>query len=235
MNIRDIAVLAVLALFILAGLYRGFLPTLMSIAANVISWASGMIFMPIVSHMVTGNKALFNMLLYYTEGSEFIGDVELAKTAVSSINSTNLTSIINKSSLPMPFAKEIAANVKNRAFEAAGAVTLGDYYNQTIVCVVINIIAFLLIFCVIRILLALIIEGVDYSLRLPVLTQLDKPLSAGFGLLNGICIMFIAFMVMPMILIILDFDFVHNLVDSSFFTPIFYNANLLLSLIPGTC
>ena len=235
MNIIDLAILGILAVFILSGLYRSFLPTVMSLAANVISWASGMIFMPIVSSLVTGNQTIFNMLLYYTEGSEFIGDVELAKTAITDIAPAKLTSIINSSSLPYPFSKEILENINNRAFEASGGITLGDYYNQTIVCVVINILSFLLLFFAIRILLGFIIEGIDYSVRLPKLVQLDKPVSAGFGLLNGVGILFMVFMVLPIVLIVFDFDFVHNLVNNSFFAPVFYNGNQLISLIPGTC
>ena len=235
MNLLDLMIIIILGIFVLGGVYKSFLPTVLSIAASVVSWASGMIFMPIVSRLVTGNKTIFNMLLYYTEGSEFIGDVELAKTSINSITPAKLESIINKSSLPFPFAGEITENVSSRAFEASGAVTLGDYYNQTIVCVVINIIAFMLIFFAVRLILGFLIEGVDYSIRLPELSQLNKPLSAGFGLLNGILILNILFMVLPLVLIVLDFDFVHEIVDNSMFTPVFYNSNLFLFLIPGTC
>ena len=235
MNLIDAFIILILGMFVLAGIYKGFLPTVMSLAADVISWASGMIFMPIVSRLVTGNQSIFNMLLYYSEGSEFIGDVELAKTAVTELNSTQITNIVNNSSLPTPFSKEILTNINNRAFEANGAVTLGDYYSQTIVCVVVNIISFLILFFAIRILLGFIIEGIDYSVRLPVLSQLNAPVSAGFGLFNGIAILFMLFMVLPIVLIVFNFDFLQDMVDKSFFTPIFYSSNLFLSLIPGTC
>lgn len=234
MNLIDIFILGVFAMFILAGIYKGFLPTVMSLVANVVSWATGMIFMPVVTNMVISNKTVFNMFLYYAEGSEFIGDVELAKTAITDLSSSRITSIVNNSSLPFPFSKEILSNINSRAFEGAGAVTLGDYYSQTIVCVVINIISFLLIFFIIRVILGFLIEGVDYAVKLPVLSQLNVPISAGVGLLNGICILFVICMVLPIILIVFNFDFLHEMVDNSFFTPVFYNANGLLSLIPGT-
>ena len=235
MNVIDLAIIGFLSLFVLAGIYKGFLPTVMGLISDVISWASGMIFMPVVSNLVTGNKTIFNMLLYYTEGSEFIGDIELANTAITDISQTELTGIINNSSLPYPFSKEIIENINNRAFEASGCVTLGDYYNQSIVCVVVNILSFLILFFAIRIILGFIIEGIDYSFRLPELTQLNAPISAGFGLLNGIAILFMLFMLVPIILIVFNFDFVHNLVDNSFFAPIFYTSNQLIALIPGTC
>ena len=235
MNLIDFAVLIALGLFILSGIYKSFLPTIMSAAANIVSWASGMIFMPIVSHLITGNKSLFNMLLYYTEGSEFIGDVELAKQSIKSFSPAELNEIVTESSLPIPFAKKILTNIEHEAFADSGAITLGDYYNQTIVCVVVNIIAFLLIFFVLRLILGFIIEGLDYSVRLPVLSQLDTPISAGFGLVNGVLILLVVFMVLPILLIVLNFEFVHNMVESSFFTPLLDSSNLLLRLISGTC
>ena len=67
------------------------------------------------------------------------------------------------------------------------------------------------------------------------LTQLNTPLSAGFGLLNGVGILFVVFTVMPLILIALNFGFVHDIVDGSLFAPVFYNSSWLLSLMPGTC
>ena len=57
MNIIDLAVILVLAFFVLSGIYKGFLPTVMGIAANIVSWACGMIFMPIISNLVTGSAA----------------------------------------------------------------------------------------------------------------------------------------------------------------------------------
>ena len=235
MNLIDLAVLLMFVLFILAGIYKGFISSMLSIAANVVCWACGMIFMPIVSNIVTGNSKLFNMLLYYTEGSEYIGDVELAKTSIEAISQKDIASIVKSSSLPFPFGKEIIANVKNRAFAGSGAITLGDYYNQTIVCVVINIISLFLIFFILRLLIGFLIEGVNYTLRFPELTQLNKSLSGAGGFINGVGILFVLFAVLPIMLIVLNFPFIHDIVDNSLFAPIFYHASWLLSFIPGTC
>lgn len=235
MNLLDLAIILALGFFILSGIHRSFLPTVMSLGANMISWACGMIFMPILSDAVRGTKSLFSMLLYYTEGSEYIGDVELAKTSIDSISQAQLNEVVNSSSLPYPFAKEIVQNVESHAFEASGATTLGDYYNETIVCVVVNIISFVMLFVIIRVILGILIEGVDYSIRLPELTQLNAPVSAGFGLLNGVGILFVVFMLVPLLLIVMNFDFVHSLLDNSFFAPLFYHSSWLLSMMPGTC
>ena len=78
MNLLDIAVLAVLVLFVLHGIYRGFLPTLLSIGAYILAWLVAIVLLPVGSNAIRSNEKLFNTMLYYTEGSEYVGNVELA-------------------------------------------------------------------------------------------------------------------------------------------------------------
>lgn len=47
--------------------------------------------------------------------------------------------------LPYPVAKNIADNIAKEQFADSGIVTLGDYFNQTIVSLFINILVFLLL------------------------------------------------------------------------------------------
>ena len=69
MNFIDVAILLVLAITILGGFYRGFVNTVLNIGATIASLLLGRILIPLVSGMVKGSADLFNMLLYYTEGS----------------------------------------------------------------------------------------------------------------------------------------------------------------------
>ena len=69
MNFIDIAILLILAITILGGLYRGFFSTALNVLATAASVLFGRILIPIVSGIVKGSADLFQMLLYYTEGS----------------------------------------------------------------------------------------------------------------------------------------------------------------------
>ena len=93
MNLLDLAILAVFAFFVLSGVYRGFLPTLLAIAAYILSWLLALIFLPAGAKAITANQSLYNQMLYYTEGSEYVGDVEFAKTDISSIGAAELAEI----------------------------------------------------------------------------------------------------------------------------------------------
>ena len=233
MNLIDLFVIAVLAFFMLSGIYRGFLPSVLLIGVFIVSWACGIIFMPLVANSVKSNETLFNMLLYYTEGSEFVGDVELARKNIDSLSPSQISAIADNPKLPYPYAKEIQENVAKQAFRDMNITTLGDYYNQTIVCVAVNILSFLLIFLVTYIILSYAVHAFEYAVRLPKLTQFNIPISAGCGFLKGILMLFAIFMVVPLILIAMQFDFLHQMLDNSVFAPFFYHMSFLLGLMPG--
>ena len=81
MNFIDIAILLVLGITILGGLYRGFVSTVYNIGATIVSLVAARVCIPLVSGLIKGSADLFNMMLYYTEGSEYVAitDVILLK------------------------------------------------------------------------------------------------------------------------------------------------------------
>ena len=98
MNFIDIAILLILAITILGGLYRGFVSTALNVCATAASILFGRILIPVVSGIVKGSADLFQMLLYYTEGSEYVAitDVELTRASISSISSEQLHTVLEK-------------------------------------------------------------------------------------------------------------------------------------------
>lgn len=234
MNLLDIVFIAVILAFILAGWYRGFLFTAISIGAYVVSGGLALLFMPLLAAAVRNTDSLYNMMLYYTEGAEKIADVELSRMQISSISSGELNRIITESDLAFPLDKLIKSNIATESFSDMGISTLGDYFNQTIVCVIINILCFLLLFIVIRVVLAFILNGIDYAAVLPQLRHSDGLIGAGFGVVRGMLALFLIMLVVPLILTVLPFDFIRDMVEGSFFGPFFYHLNFLLHLMPGT-
>ena len=95
---------------------------------------------------------------------------------------------------------------------------------------------FLLVFAVVRIILAFIMGGVDYAWKLPQLRAGDGVLGGGLGLVRGILALFLLFMLLPIGLVFLagKLQFVTDLVRESFFAHFFYRSNFLLSMMPGT-
>ena len=235
MNLIDIAVIGVLALFILHGIYKGFLPTLLSIGAYILAWLAAIVLLPVGSNSIRGSEKLFNTMLYYTEGSEYVNDVELARKSIDEISTDTLNAVFAKADLPYPMAKNIADNIARESFAENGITTLGDYFNQTIVIVFINILVFIAMFAIIRIILAFIINGVDYAWTLPKLRVADRAIAGGIGLIRGILAVFLLFMLLPIVLIVLQgkFAFLTDMVNDSMMAKFFYRTNSLLSMMPG--
>lgn len=235
MNLIDIAVIGVLALFILHGIYKGFLPTLLSISAYILAWLAAIVLLPVGSNSIRGSEKLFNTMLYYTEGSEYVNDVELARKSIDEISTDTLNAVFAKADLPYPMAKNIADNIARESFAENGITTLGDYFNQTIVIVFINILVFIAMFAIIRIILAFIINGVDYAWTLPKLRVADRAIAGGIGLIRGILAVFLLFMLLPIVLIVLQgkFAFLTDMVNDSMMAKFFYRTNFLLSMMPG--
>ncbi len=235
MNFIDIAILLVLAITILGGYYRGFLSTALNIGATLTSFIVARLSIPLVANAIQSREDLFNMMLYYTEGSEYVAltDVELTRTPISSISAEQLRTVISNADLPHPMDTCINRNIATEAFSRQGITTLGDYFNQTIVCVVINILALLVVFVILRILLGCAIRGVEYGRGgFPVLQRFDSPIGAGLGLISGVLLLFVLFLAIPIMLTVLPR--LYEFLEESFFGEFFYRANIFIPLIPGT-
>lgn len=233
MNVLDFIILAVLAIFVLSGIHKGFVYTSVSILFYVICMAFALIMMPMISDLVESNETVFNAMLYYTEGSENIYDVEYSKKDIAEISNAELAVIYAQSKVAFPMDERIAANVEDAAFDQRGIHSLGDYFNQTMVIVTINIAVFLILFAALRIVLGFIIGWFNYAYPLPLLKKLEIPAAAGVGFIRGILAVFLIFMICPVVLTVLPFDVVSELVENSKLAHFFYYSNFILKMIPG--
>jgi len=235
MNFIDIAILLILAITILGGMYRGFVNTVLNIGATVAALLFGRILIPVVSGFVKGSADLFNMMLYYTEGSEYVAmtDVELTRAPISSISSDQLHNVLQNADMPLPMNRCVIKNIASEAFRDSGVTTLGDYFNQTIVCVVINILALIIVFTIVRLILGFLIRGVEYGRGgFPILSRGDGAIGAGLGLIHGVLMLFVIFLIVPVLLTVLPK--LYEFISESFFGDFFYKANFLLGIIPST-
>ncbi len=236
MNLIDIGVLAVLAMFLLAGYYRGFLCTLFDIGAFIVSSLIGYLFGPMLASAIRGSENLYRTMLYYTEGSEFVtsagsAGVELARTDIANVSSEQLLGVMQTTKVPFPFDERIRENIATEAFAGDSVTALGDYFNLTIVNVSISIVSFLVVFMVARLVLVFVIQLFDYAQKgYPMLHTADGLVGAGFGVIRAFLALFLIFMVLPLMLVIFS-DLILPFVETSFFAEFFYTSNFMLSFI----
>lgn len=234
MNALDIAVLLILAIAVLGGWYRGFLSAVLSFGATLLACLIAYFCISPVASLVKDNAELYNVLLYYTEGSEYVAvtDVELTRMPIQKVTLDQLNEIIDNAEMPLPMGARVAHNIAVESFAADGTVTLGDYFNRTIVCVVINIAAFAAVFLASRLLIGFLLQCIAHGRGgFPALAQLDGTVGAGIGLLHGTAIVFLLFLFVPIALTVLPK--LYPYISESFFGEFFYRANVFIRLLPG--
>ena len=235
MSFVDIGILLILSVCVLAGIYRGFLSTALHIGATLVSLLTARILTPLLAGWIRGREALYNMLLYYTEGAEFVAatDVELTRTPITQITAEQLRLILKNADMPLPMDSAITKNIAVEAFKSDGITTLGDYFNMTIVSVTINIFCIVILFVLLRLILGFLIGGIDYARNgMPMLRRGDGALGGSLGFIHGILLLFVLFLLLPAALVVLPR--LYGFLSESIFGVFFYKANILIELIPYT-
>lgn len=234
MNLVTIMFIVLIAVMLLEGIYRGFFHSALNLGAFFLSVVTSYLLYPVVSSAVYKSESLFRFFYYYTEGAELITSFEDSKLLVEGMGSSTLHRIITESSVGEPFASLIRQNVQTQAFAAKGITTIGDYYNMTIVCTVLNILSFFAIFIIARIVYQFILGAMEYTVEFPELKQYDRSMGALFGLTRGMLFCFLVVTAIPVILLIVPVDKVAEYFNASSVGTYFLKNNFFLHLISGT-
>lgn len=233
MNLVNLLLIALIMIAVFEGIYRGFLHSALSLGALFLSTITSYLFYPVVSAAVKASPTLFDFLTYYTEGAEKIVHFEDASLLINNISADKLNNIVSTSSVADPFKTLILQNVHTHAFASQGLSTIGEYFNMTIVCAVLNILSFLLVFLLARILFSFALGAINYTVRFPQLKRYDKSIGALFGASRGMYICFLVAMAVPVMFLVLPVDKITEYFQGSSLGMFFYNNNFLLHLIRG--
>lgn len=226
-------ILICIVLFILSGVYKGFIWNSLVFFVSLISLILAFIFVTPVSKLFRGNESFYNSMLSYTEGSEHVYDVELRKVDITEISDEKLDEIMEKSNLVHPMDKRVRTNIEKRAFEDEGITTIGDYFNETLVRTAINIFCFFGIYLVLRLIGTFVICWIDYVNRFKKLKKYDYLADVVVAILRAYIGISVVFIAVPIVLTVLDFDIIRELFENNFLVNIFYRSNFILPLIRG--
>lgn len=226
-------ILLCIALFILSGVYKGFIWNGLVLGVSLLSMILAFIFVTPVSKSVRENESFYNSMLNYTEGSEHVYDVELRKVDITEISGEKLDEIMEKSNLAYPMDKRVRTNIEKRAFESEGITTIGDYFNETLVRTAINIFCFFGIYLIFRLIGTFVVCWIDYVNRFKKLKKYDLLAGIVISILRGYIGITVIFIAVPIVLTVLDFDIIRELFENNFLVNIFYNSNFILPLIRG--
>ena len=229
----DLVILLILAIALLAGYYRGVIYSAINLGVSILSFVMALLLCTTLSGVVQKRQSLYEMMLYYFEGYEYINEtsVELVHVSVSQIGERELAVVVKNADMPSPFDSAITGNVKKQVYEDRGIYSLGDYFNQTIVDTVLNILSLLLLFLIFRLLFGFLLRLIDFGAAgLPRLKQFDVPLACGIGLLHGVFLVSVLFMLVPLMLVVVPR--LSKFIDGSLLGGFFYRGNVLLRMVP---
>lgn len=219
MNIVDILLLAVMGFSLLAGMYKGFVSSLLSTVGFIGSWFGARMVYERIANLALSNTTLMAMLNQYLEPESFFASSTQAATTVAEVVSGGEASIqaavSTVSEKISVIARAFEANIRNQAFANLNINTLADYLDQTIWQAVFNVIAFVVAFIVIYAVVSLLVNLLDNVLRFPVLRMFDWLLGGVCGLVRGLVVAVLLLCILPSIVTLISPELTQSLLSES--------------------
>ena len=226
MNVVDWIIVGIIGISVLFGLYRGFIASVASLAATLISWGGSYLLTPKAVDFVTANTSLKETLASNINISKQLGDN--AGTLITDLNPEKVSDIV--SGIPKPL-DTIVEKMLNSAGNAAGTAT--QYIQDHLVDAAMKVICFIGCFLIMMLVAHIIIVLLKTIFKFPMLKQMNTAAGGIFGLLRGVLICFVLFAAVPLVQAILsaeNISMINDLVDESKLAPIFNNGSMIDSI-----
>ena len=233
MNVIDIGIIVIVVASVVYGFYRGFIHTLLSVACCLISVFLAFSFGPKLAALVSGSQGVSSTLATYTDAVARVGDYSLASTPVSQLSDGVIQQILNSVSLPDSIANILRSNLKNQSFAGTGLTTVNDYVSNTVVAVAVNVLCFIACFAVSYMVLSVVVSLIQHVFKLPLLKQLDWLAGGAFGLVRGCFLLYVIFLIIPILSTIIPLDAFNDLLKQSTLAPIFQSDGFFVQVISG--
>lgn len=233
MNAIDWIIVGVIGLCLLFGLYRGFIQTVLNLGSCLLSLVGSFFLFPRLADAVSSNTEITRMISSYTDSASLLGDLDLSSQAVASLTGAKVAEVVERANLPPPLDTLLQHNLQERVFSPLGnlATNVGDYVNQTILSVSINVLCFIVCFVGLFIVLTIVINLLRAVFRFPVLKQLDWLLGGAFGMLMGFALCFVIFTTVPILESVIPLPEFRQLVEESSLAKLLESGNLVISIM----
>ena len=242
LNLLDITIIVILSFYLISGMYRGFITSLLTTIGFVGAWFGAQHFYPRVAQLALSNQTLMAVLNQYLEPENFFESHTQAVSTVSEVIAggesaiqSAVSSVSNKLAV---ISKAFEANVRAQMFQRLGINTLADYLDQTIWQAVFNVLAFLLCFIALYVLVCLVVNLLDHVISFPMVRGFDWLLGGIFGLARGLVGVVLVLCLVPAIVQIVSPEFADSIrTGSALYSYVmqmdFLNVNKLVTSLVG--
>lgn len=220
MNWLLVAVALLLIGFAAKGGHVGFIKTVFSISALVVSLVLSVSLSPYVSKEMQNNKWIKD---YMMERIEKVINLEEKNTKV-----TDEVEIIEGLNLPKALKNALRENNNTEVYKTLAIRSFKEYISSYLTVVIINSISFFIVFVIINVVLFILASALDILSKLPVLNGLNKTAGILVGLLQGLIVVWILCIVLTMFSTEKIGQNLFSLINQSKFLSNIYNNNMLL-------
>lgn len=221
MNLLDIMIIVVLAVFLISGMYRGMFTSGLSTVGFLGAWYGAGRLYERVANMALSNSTLMAVLNQYLEPESFFANHTQAMTNVADVVAGGESAIQSAvSSIGENLAIVADAfefNVRSQMFQNLGISTLSDYLDQTIWQAVFNVGAFILCFVALYALISLVVNLLDHVICWPVFLggAIDSLLGGLLGLVRGVVLVVLILSLLPSLINVVSPEFAQDLLAGS--------------------
>ena len=190
MNWLLIVVLAVLAVCAFRGMQAGLIKTVFSVCSTIVVLLLTLWISPQVSKWMQGNENVFG---YFSEQVDRVVDFSGVGETIS-----EQMEFINQLPLPGKLKEAIQENNNADTYAQLAVNNFEAYVVNYLTCIIINAIAFVVTFLVLRIVVTIVSLALNLVSKLPIIHGMNKLAGLAAGLIHGIILVWIAFVLITM-------------------------------------
>lgn len=224
MNWVDICIFTILALNSLIGFNQGFIVSIFNLAGLIISYFIARLFYPVIAQFLLGNQAIYQKL----RGSV---DKRLYSIFEDKADIFGPLPFLDGLNLPKPLIDTLSSSPKVDSYTSQISQAVIDIMSEAITGILIDVISLIVAFIVARVVLIIIVRMLSIFSKLPVLNQFNKLFGLAFGLIKGILIILIIFIVLTPLISISPNGAIAEGVFGSTLGYYLYDNNLLLKYL----
>lgn len=214
--IIDLIIVAILAISIIIGYYRGLTKSLIRILSFVIAIIIAAVFFKPVSNLVIENTEIDDQI----------------KSSIISLVQDEVKEdgeVKEDSNLPKALVDYINKSIETAVTETKEAIVISvaDTLTETII----NVAVAIILFVVTEIILLIVSIASDLITKLPVIKQFDKTGGVIYGAVRALALIFVVLAAFSLMSPLIEGTGIVSLINKSFIGGWLYNNNLILQLV----
>jgi uncharacterized membrane protein required for colicin V production len=223
MNWLLFVVLAILVCNALIGMKVGFIKTVFSLISLVLALILTVWISPLVNDFIRGNEKFYDSITTKVE--------KMLPFAEEETKANEQITIIEGLKLPQSIKDSLIENNNSEVYKELAIKGFKSYVSNYLTGIIINALAFIITFVVILIILWIISIALDLFSKLPFLNQINKTAGLLAGLVHGLIIVWLFFILLTVFGSAEFGQKALEMVGESPILSIIYNNNYLLRFI----